>query len=108
MLDPARDVERAEPGRALDLLRRRAERLPRGRAERERLAARLDDAALSVGDQRRRGEESAAVILLLFAQDYEYDDLAGEQHESTTITAEKKLARDVRDFLVQARARNLP
>src|SRR6185503_15978135 len=42
------------------------------------------------------GEESAAVILLLFAQDYEYDDLAGEQHESTTITAEKKLARDVR------------
>jgi hypothetical protein len=54
------------------------------------------------------GEESAAVILLLFAQDYEYDDLAGDQHESTTITAEKKLARDVRDFLVQARARNLP
>ena len=54
------------------------------------------------------GEESAAVVLLLFAQDYEYDDLAGDQHESTTITAEKKLARDVRDFLVQARARNLP
>jgi hypothetical protein len=54
------------------------------------------------------GEDSDAVILLLFAPDYQYDDLAGEQHESTTITAEKKLSRDVRDFLVQARARNLP
>ncbi len=54
------------------------------------------------------GSDSDAVILVLFAEDYQYDDLAGEQHESTTITAEKKLARDVRDFLVQARARNLP
>jgi len=54
------------------------------------------------------GEDADAVILILFAPDYQYDDLAGEQHESTTITAEKKLARDVRDFLVQARARNLP
>src|SRR5258706_5779730 len=54
------------------------------------------------------GQDADAVVLLLFAQDYQYDDLAGEQHESTTITAEKKLARDVRDFLVQARARNLP
>src|SRR6266542_6740102 len=54
------------------------------------------------------GSDGDAVILVLFAEDYQYDDLAGEQHESTTITAEKKLARDVRDFLVQARARNLP
>ena len=42
------------------------------------------------------------------ADDYQYDDSAGEQHESTTITAEKKLTRDVRDFLVQARSKNLP
>jgi hypothetical protein len=54
------------------------------------------------------GEDNDAVVLLLFAPDYQYDDLSGDQHESTTITAEKKLARDVRDFLVQARARNLP
>jgi hypothetical protein len=54
------------------------------------------------------GDDSDAVILILFAPDYQYDDLAGEQHESTTITAEKKLSRDVRDFLVQAKARNLP
>jgi hypothetical protein len=54
------------------------------------------------------GADGDAVILVLYATDYQYDDLAGEQHESTTITAEKKLARDVRDFLVQARARKLP
>jgi len=53
-------------------------------------------------------DDTDAVILLLFAPDYQYDDLIGEQHESTTITAERKLSRDVRDFLVQAKARNLP
>src|SRR6266478_2811606 len=52
------------------------------------------------------GDDGDTVVLLLFAPDYQYDDLSGEQHESTTITAEKKLSRDVRDFLVQARARN--
>src|SRR5882672_5436280 len=46
------------------------------------------------------GQDADAVVLLLFAQDYQYDDLSGAQHESTTITAEKKLSRDVRDFLV--------
>jgi hypothetical protein len=54
------------------------------------------------------GPDADAVILVLFAEDYQYDDLAGEQHESTTITAERKLTRDVRDFLVQARSQNLP
>jgi hypothetical protein len=54
------------------------------------------------------GPDADAIILVLFADDYQYDDLAGEQHESTTITAEKKLTRDVRDFLVQARSKNLP
>jgi len=54
------------------------------------------------------GPDADTVVLVLFADDYQYDDLAGEQHESTTITAEKKLTRDVRDFLVQARSKNLP
>jgi hypothetical protein len=54
------------------------------------------------------GPDAEAVVLILFADDYQYDDLAGEQHEVTTITAEKKLMRDVRDFIVQARSRNLP
>src|SRR5258706_6481436 len=43
-------------------------------------------------------DDSDAVILLLFAPDYQYDDLSADQHESTTITTEKKLAGDVRDF----------
>ena len=48
------------------------------------------------------------MILVLFADDYQYDDLAGESHESTNITAENRLTRDVRDFLVQARSKKLP
>src|SRR3954471_8248144 len=54
------------------------------------------------------GTDADAVVLILFADDYTSDDLSGEQHESTTITSEKKLARDVRDFIVQAKSRNLP
>ncbi len=54
------------------------------------------------------GSDADTIVLVLFADDYQYDDLAGEQHEATTITAEKKLTRDVRDFLVQARSKNLP
>ncbi len=50
-------------------------------------------------------ESDGTVILLLFAADYSYDDLVGEKHESTAITAEKKLVRDVRDFLVAAHSR---
>lgn len=54
------------------------------------------------------GPDADAVVLVLFADDYKYDDLVGEEHESTTITAENKLKRDVRDFIVQAKARKLP
>src|SRR5437660_3991053 len=48
------------------------------------------------------GDDSDAVVLLLFAPDYQYDDLAGEQHERATITAEKDPARDGRDSLLEA------
>lgn len=54
------------------------------------------------------GPDADAVVLVLFADDYKYDDLVGAGHESTTITAENKLKRDVRDFIVQAKARKLP
>lgn len=54
------------------------------------------------------GPDSGAVILVLFDTDYQFDDLVGEQHEETTITAEKKLTRDVRDFVSAAHARKLP
>jgi hypothetical protein len=36
------------------------------------------------------------------------DDLAGVSHSSTEIAAELKLARDVRDFLVKAKAEQWP
>lgn len=54
------------------------------------------------------GPDADAVILVLFDSDYLWDDLMGAEHEATNITAEKKLTRDVRDFVVQARSRNLP
>lgn len=54
------------------------------------------------------GVDSDAVILVLFADDYQYDDFLGTDREAPGIAAEKKLARDVRDFLAQARLRRLP
>jgi hypothetical protein len=51
------------------------------------------------------GEDGKAHVLLLFQQNYLYDDLAGEAHEQTMITAEGALARDVRDFVTYARSK---
>jgi hypothetical protein len=42
-------------------------------------------------------------VVLLYQENYRYDDLAGESHEQTTITAENALARDVQDFVTWAR-----
>lgn len=53
----------------------------------------------------RVGPEGDVRILLLFQEDYVYDDLAGESHEMTTITAERALTRDVRDFITGAKTR---
>jgi hypothetical protein len=44
-------------------------------------------------------------VVLLYQQNYRYDDLTGEAHEKTTITAEGALARDVRDFVTYARSK---
>ncbi|MCC6216614.1 MAG: hypothetical protein IT376_17265 [Polyangiaceae bacterium] len=49
------------------------------------------------------GDEQGARYLILRDVDYLQDDHVGTDHESTTITAEKKLQRDVRDFVVLAR-----
>lgn len=54
------------------------------------------------------GADVDAVILVLFADDYQYDDFLGTGREAPGIAAERKLARDVRDFLAQARLRKLP
>lgn len=50
-------------------------------------------------DDRLRLEQgrSGEVVLILWAQNYRFD--AGEEHSATVITAERKLKRDVSDFL---------
>lgn len=53
----------------------------------------------------RTGANSDAICVLLYQSNYHYDDLVGQGHEQTTITAEGELARDVRDFITAARSR---
>jgi hypothetical protein len=54
------------------------------------------------------GSDAQARILILHDSDYLYDDQVGTDREASTITAEHKLARDVRDFLVHAHAERWP
>jgi hypothetical protein len=54
----------------------------------------------------RVGADSEVRVVLLYQTNYRYDDLAGESHEMTTITAERELARDVRDFVTHAKTKN--
>jgi hypothetical protein len=54
------------------------------------------------------GEDGDARVLVLHDSDYLYDDHVGEAHEKSTLTAELKLKRDVRDFLVRARSERWP
>lgn len=51
----------------------------------------------------RAGEDGEVRIVLLYMNNYRYDDLVGESHEQTTITAERLLTRDVQDFITHAR-----
>jgi len=52
----------------------------------------------------RAGADGEIHVVLLYQQNYLYDDLTGEAHEKTTITAESALARDVQDFVTYARS----
>lgn len=54
------------------------------------------------------GEEADAKILVLHDTNYLYDDQVGTSHEETVLTAERKLQRDVGDFLVRAHAEKWP
>lgn len=54
------------------------------------------------------GDDSDARILVLHDTSYMYDDQVGTEHEATILTAERKLARDVRDFVVRAHAEKWP
>jgi hypothetical protein len=66
------------------------------------LPARSPDLGDALQLVRGTGDDADAKILILHDSDYRYDDQVGTGHEETTITAERKLARDVRDFLVRA------
>jgi len=68
------------------------------------------DPAMGDALQLVRGErqETDARILVLHDTEYMYDDQVGTEHEASTITAERKLARDVSDFLVRAHAERWP
>ena len=82
------------------------------RAERLQIGDAIQPRDPSMGDAlqlvRGTGPDVDARILLLYDEDYLYDDHMGSEREETTITAEKKLARDVRDFLVRAQAERWP
>lgn len=53
-------------------------------------------------------DESESRILVLHDVAYRYDDQVGTTHDQTTISAELKLNRDVRDFVVRAHAEKWP
>jgi hypothetical protein len=53
-------------------------------------------------------KEKGTKIVILFDKDYMYDDHLGEEHEQTNITAEAKLERDTRDFVVLAKSQRWP
>jgi hypothetical protein len=57
---------------------------------------------------RGTGDDADAKILVLHDTNYLYDDQVGEGHEATVLTAEGKLERDVRDFVVRAHAEKWP
>lgn len=55
----------------------------------------------------KAGERGRVRVLLLYQENYVFDDLVGETHEQTAIAAEQALARDVQDFISYARSRKL-
>ena len=54
------------------------------------------------------GTAEANRFLVLFADDYTEDDMTGEEHTATTIAADRRLVRDVRDFLHRAKQQGWP
>lgn len=72
-------------------------------------AAKLGDAIPTRNQQdeklrlARAGEAGDVRVVLLYQDNYRYDDLVGETHEKTTITAERELTRDVQDFVTHAK-----
>ena len=63
-----------------------------------------NDLVVKLGD----GDDADARVVLLYSDDYMFDDLTGPEHERTAIAAEGKLARDARDFLFIAKKNTWP
>lgn len=80
--------------------------------ERAGLGAALPARAPDMGDALQLvhgiGADAETRVLILHDTEYRYDDQVGTAHEQTTITAERRLARDVRDFLVRAHSERWP
>jgi hypothetical protein len=80
--------------------------------ERARLGSVLPPREPNMGDALQLvsglGDDGDARVLVLQDTSYLYDDHVGEEHRKTTVTAELKLRRDVRDFLVRAHAEKWP
>lgn len=57
---------------------------------------------------RGAGDHAGTKVLVLHDTSYLYDDQVGTDHEATVLTAERKLDRDVRDFVVRAHAEKWP
>ena len=89
----------------------------RGRSFGVAYLTREEEAGLSVNLPPHAADSDALVIvpgsnrshvLILFERDYLQDDLKGESHSQTSIAAERKIERDVRDFLRKAEHDNWP
>jgi hypothetical protein len=104
------------PGAALDI-----DVLARGRKygvayvtarERSALDGALPPRDAAMGDALQLvsglGADADARVLVLNDSDYLYDDPIGEAQKDASVTAELKLRRDVRDFLVRAHAEKWP
>ncbi len=50
-----------------------------------------------------RGSDGESRFVVLYQENYVYDDLVGDAHSQTTIACEGQLARDVSDFVTHAR-----
>lgn len=50
-----------------------------------------------------RAGDGEVRVVLLYQDNYLYDDLAGVTHEQTAISTERALTRDVEDFITHAR-----
>lgn len=81
-------------------------------SERLELGSSLPEKDPSMGDALQLvsglGEDGDARVLVIRDADYVYDDHVGADHEASVLTAELKLKRDIRDFIVRAHTEKWP